>query len=71
MDSAFIQFPDCIILFMGDFNADPGFNMDPPNEQGRILLRYLDRWSYVSVHLSLGHGSVHTYESEAHKSFYH
>ena len=41
----------------------------PANEHGRILLRYLRRWKYLSYHLHLTHPqSTHTYESEAHGS---
>ena len=43
-------------IIMGDFNADPGseggpLSSTPMNEQGRILLCYLKRWNYLSVHL--------------------
>ena len=41
LDSAFTHHPDCIILFMGDFNADPGSLHTPANEQGKILCCYL------------------------------
>ncbi len=69
MDSIFVRHPDCITLFMGDFNADIGSPMSPPNEQGKILIRYLDRWSYVSTHLFLhSDGPIFTYESDAHHS---
>ncbi len=69
IDGTFLQFPDCIILFLRDFNADPGSSLSPPNEQGRILQRYLDHWTFMSTHLSLqSQGSLHTYESDAHQS---
>lgn len=69
IDSAFILFPNCVILPMGDFNADIGSTSRSPNEQGSILLRYMERWNYVSSHLQLQRdGALHTFESEAHKS---
>ncbi len=42
------------IVFLGDFNADPGITGGPfcttsCNEQGRILIRYLRRWGFVSA----------------------
>ncbi len=39
------------------------------NEQGRILVRYLRKWNYVSVHLHLNNISSHTYISEAHGTY--
>ncbi len=30
LDSTFLQFPDCVVLFLGDFNADPGSSVSPP-----------------------------------------
>ena len=43
------------VIIMGDLNADPGSEGGPlsstsANEQGRILLHYLQRWNYLSVH---------------------
>ena len=69
LDSTFSIFPDCQIVFAGDFNADPGSSSTTPNEQGKIMLRFLTRWSYLSLHLTLPHsGPDFTYESEAHSS---
>ena len=73
LDSCFTLVPDAVIIFAGDFNADPGlaggpFSPTSVNEQGRILKRYLARWSYVSAHLQFPSASHHTYESEAHHS---
>ena len=76
LDSLFTLFPDDIILFAGDFNANPGVLIDdlsyPPNEQGIILNRYLEKWNYVSSHLqpslNLSRQFL-THESEAHSSF--
>ena len=49
-----------------------GPSTTPPNEQARILLRYLARWKFVSAHLNAPSASVrnssHTYTSEAHHS---
>lgn len=66
------------VIIMGDLDADPGSEGGPlatttVNEQGRILLRYLKRWEYVSVHLhdasvSSSGQTSHTYCSEAHSS---
>ena len=47
-----------LIIIMDDPNADPGseggpLSSTPANEQGRILLRYLQRWNYLSVHTSM------------------
>ena len=47
---------DNYVIIMGDFNADPGsegapLSSTPTNEHGRILLRYLQRRNYLSVHL--------------------
>ena len=68
MDSTFLQYPDCTILFKGDFN-NLGSSISSPNEQCKILRHYLDLWSYVSSHLvHQTHGSSHTFESEAHHS---
>ena len=56
------------VVILGDINADPGIH-GVPNEQGRILLRYLTRWNYTSVHLHLcSPRNSHTYFSEAHSS---
>ena len=76
LDSLFALFPDDIILFAGDFNANPGVLIDdlsyPPNEQGIILNRYLEKWNYVSSHLqpslNLSRQFL-THESESHSSF--
>lgn len=65
---------DSDVLFLGDLNADPGPEGGPlattvSNKQGRILLRYLRKWNYLSVHLhSCISSSSHTYLSEAHGS---
>lgn len=65
---------DSDIVILGDLNADPGFAGGPfartnVNEQGKILLSYLNRWSFVSTHLHLNSRTPsHTYESEAHGS---
>ena len=66
------------VVIMGDFNADTGseggpLSSTPTNEQGRILLRYLQRWNYLSVHLyneapGLSQSVTHTYCSEAHNT---
>ena len=75
LDSAFDLFPNEIILFAGDFNADPGISQGnlncPPNEQGIILNRYLYKWDYVSIHLHpsfFSCNNFYTYESDAHGS---
>ena len=66
---------DCDIVILGDFNADPGPSggpkcSTPSNEQGKILIQYLNRWNFLSTHLHLGSSLCsHTYESEAHGSF--
>ena len=54
---------------VGDLNTDPG-SEGAVNEQGRILLRYLQRWNYLSVHLhdkdpGLLRNVTHTYCSGA------
>ena len=46
------------VIILGDLNADPGSEGGPLstitiNEQGRILLRYLKHWDFVSIHLNL------------------
>ena len=62
------------VYILGDLNADLGTEggpqaCTPANEHGRILLRYLRRWKYLSYHLHLSPSqSTHTYESEAHES---
>ena len=63
---------------VGDLNTDPGseggpLSSTPVNEQGRILLRYLQRWNYLSVHLhdkdpGLLRNVTHTYCSGAHNT---
>ena len=76
LDSSLTNYGDSIPVILGDLNADPGQSggplaTTPPNEQGKILLRYLTRWNFVSTHLntpaSVGNSS-HTYASEAHHS---
>ena len=71
------SYPNEIVVFAGDFNANPGVShlnpsfCCPPNEQGIILARYLNKWDYVSVHLHpslISTNTVFTYESEAHSS---
>ena len=48
---------------------EAGSSSSPPNEQGRILKRYLTRWSYLSAHLSVpSSGPLFTYENDAHGS---
>ena len=47
---------DSDVVFMGDFNVDPGPGggpraSTPSNEQGCILKKYLDKWDFVSSHL--------------------
>ena len=47
---------DSNVIVLGDLNADLGacrgsLATNTPNEQGKILLRYLHKWNYVSVHL--------------------
>lgn len=65
---------DSDVFILGDLNADPGHLGGPNattsvNEQGRILVRYLSRWNYVSVHLhTCSTPTSHTYTSEAHAS---
>ena len=60
------------VIILGDMNADLGVAGGPRastsvNEQGKILLRYLGRWDFLSVHLHVGPShSSHTYCSEAH-----
>ena len=66
------------VIIMGDLNADPGSEGGPlsstsTNEQGRILLCYLQRWNYMSVHLhdkdlGLLQNVRHTYCSGAHNT---
>ena len=61
------------VVIMGDFNADPGPEGGPAswtqlNEQGRILLRYLQEWNYTSLHLHKSSPPSHTYLSDAHAS---
>ena len=66
------------VIIMGDHNADLGSEGGPlsstsANKQGRILLRYLQRWNYLSVHLhdkdpGLLRNVTHTYCSEAHNT---
>ena len=71
LDSAFIRYPECALLFSGDFNADigsPSSSTSLPNEQGKVLLRYLNRWDYSSSHLSSPVSPTYTYESDAHNS---
>ena len=75
LDSLFVLYSDDVIILAGDFNANPGVSVTdfhlPPNEQGIIFNRYLDKWDYVSVHLlpSLNpSGDYLTHESEAHGS---
>ena len=53
LDSTLTFLAGSIVLFVGDFNADPGSaanpqNIYPPNEQGLILARYLAQWDCVS-----------------------
>ena len=74
LDSTFTLYPGTIILFAGDFNADPGTVGGPrgniPNEQGILLARYLHLWDFVSVHRHHdSSSSVFTHFSEAHDSF--
>ena len=75
LDSLLSLFPGHVVIFSGDFNADPGcssVNHHPPNEQGIILNRCLTKWDYVSVHLQSPlnpSGSFMTHESEAHGTF--
>ena len=62
------------VVIMGDFNADLGLlggpmTHSPPNEQGKILNKYLTRWKFISTHLHLCSSlPIYTYESEAHDS---
>lgn len=61
------------VVIMGDFNADLGLlggpmSLSSPNEQGKILNKYLMRWKFVSTHLHLCSLPTYTYESEAHAS---
>ena len=66
------------MLFLGDFNADPGFTssstaLGNSNEQGIILNRYLVSWGYVSAFLHPRFippvsTMIYTYSSEAHGS---
>lgn len=62
------------VVILGDLNADPGpaggpLSSTTVNEQGRILLRYLAKWNYVSVHLHTCSTPLsHTYTSDAHNS---
>jgi len=60
-------------LVLGDLNADPGplgglRATTKTNEQGCILMHYLRRWNYVSVHLHQHSKPSHTYISEAHST---
>ena len=43
-------------------------SLSSPNEQGKILNKYLMRWKFVSTHLHLCSLPTYTYESEAHAS---
>ncbi len=62
------------VIILGDINADPGscggpMTCKPSNEQGKILLKYLKRWNFMSAHLHLSPSlATATYESEAWKS---
>ena len=62
------------MIVLGDLNADMGDCGGPlatsnPNEQGRILLRYLHKWNYVSVHLhTCTTFPTSTCTSEAHRT---
>ena len=68
--------PDTLesLIILGDLNADPGpsggpLSTTPVNEQGRILLCYLSKWNFASVHLHVCSSPIsHTYVSEAHNS---
>ena len=66
--------PGADIIVMGDFNADLGHLGGPMsctqlNEQGKILHRYLTKWSFVSTHLHLQPNvSLYTYGSDAHST---
>lgn len=45
----------------------------PPNEQARILAKYIEHWNFISSHLlipsaSLRHSTSHTYFIEAQHS---
>ena len=55
LDAILSLYTGAVVLFAGDFNANPGPAGGPrgntPNEQGLILARYLSLWDYVSVHL--------------------
>ena len=74
LDSCLLLYPSEVVIFAGDFNADPGWMIDgisshPPNEQGKILKRYLQKWDFVSGHLKCSSwDSLLTYTSEAHGS---
>ena len=62
------------IVIMGDFNADLGYLGGPmsdcfPNEQGKILNKYLSCRKFVCTHLHLCYSHpIYTFESEAHDS---
>ena len=75
IDSTIMHFAfDNNVMVLGDLNADPGSDggplaTTPSNEQGRILLRYLAKWEFSSVHLhTCSTPLTHTYTSEAHNS---
>ena len=75
VDAIFSQLSfDNDLIILDDLNADPGpsggpLASTPMNKQGRILLQYLNRWNYKSVHLhSSSSPFSHTYTSEAHNS---
>ena len=77
LDSAIeVLSTDNDVIILGDLNADPGDkggpnSTTPVNEQGSILLRYLTKWEYASVHLTspLSNVPSHTYHSDAHSSY--
>ena len=60
------------MIVLGDLNANLGACGGPlatntPSEQGKILLQYLHKWNYVSVHLhNCNMSPTYTYTSEAH-----
>ena len=59
------------ILVLGDFNVDPRrpYHTTTMNEQGRILLPFMERWNLVSTHLHRPQStSTHTNESDAHST---
>ena len=75
LETAILLFPPgADVIVKGDFNADLGHLGEPMsctqlNEQGKILHRYLTKWSFVSTHLHLQPNvSSYTYKSDTYST---